>query len=51
MPWGPKPGKHETYLLGGRRIPIPRHSEIPENTAQSIIKDAVNVINGRDEPR
>lgn len=55
LSWEPKPGKqtggHDTYLLGGRRMPIPRHNEIPENTARSILSDARDVIDGRDQAR
>ncbi|MBQ1207847.1 MAG: type II toxin-antitoxin system HicA family toxin [Lachnospiraceae bacterium] len=31
-------GEHDIYTNGRERIPIPRHSEIKERLAQSIIK-------------
>lgn len=32
-------GKHTVYTLDGIRIPIPRHNEIVEGTAEGIMKD------------
>ena len=31
-------GDHEIYAKGKNRIPVPRHNEINEETAKSIIK-------------
>ncbi len=53
--WAPRSGKstgpHEDFLLGGRKIPIPRHSEIGEMLAKAIVKQAQAVIDGEDNPR
>ncbi|MGW1678737.1 hypothetical protein [Saccharopolyspora sp. NPDC002376] len=32
-------GNHTIYQLGEMRLPIPRHSEIGENTAMDIFKE------------
>ncbi len=32
--------KHDVWSNGERKIAVPRHSEINEYTAQSILKDA-----------
>ena len=32
-------GNHEVYLVGDLRIPIPRHSEVSERTANDILKE------------
>ncbi|NNJ03990.1 type II toxin-antitoxin system HicA family toxin [Streptomyces sp. PKU-MA01144] len=31
---------HEVYALGGQRLIVPRHNEIAEGTARSIIRAA-----------
>lgn len=33
-------GRHDVWSDGKKEIPIPRHAEINEHTAQSIIKQA-----------
>ncbi|MCZ7532243.1 MAG: type II toxin-antitoxin system HicA family toxin [Acidimicrobiia bacterium] len=35
--------KHELWMLGTRRLVIPRHREINEYTARGIIKEAKDV--------
>ncbi|MBN1961707.1 MAG: type II toxin-antitoxin system HicA family toxin [Deltaproteobacteria bacterium] len=35
--------RHEIFEKDGRKIPIPRHKEIKENTAKEIIKQASEV--------
>jgi hypothetical protein len=32
-------GRHTVYLLGGSRIPIPRHVEIDDNLAERIFRE------------
>lgn len=32
-------GNHTIYTLAGRRVPIPRHREIGERTAEGICKE------------
>lgn len=32
-------GDHEVFSLDGQRVTVPRHSEINELTARSILKD------------
>lgn len=32
--------KHDVWTNGERKIAVPRHSEVNEYTAQSILKDA-----------
>jgi len=44
-------GRHEVWLLNGRKIEIPRHREINELTAKGIIRTAQNVIDGKDTGR
>ena len=39
-------GKHDIYELNGHKLWIPRHSEIPEYTAEGIIKDAQKINEG-----
>jgi mRNA interferase HicA len=36
-------GDHTIYLIGGQRVPVPRHREINELTANGIIQTAENV--------
>lgn len=33
-------GNHRVYAFGDERIPIPRHTEINDRLAQSIIREA-----------
>jgi hypothetical protein len=35
---------HDVYLVGGQRVPIPRHREINEYTARSILDDLEEVL-------
>ncbi|OJV26896.1 MAG: hypothetical protein BGO26_04685 [Actinobacteria bacterium 69-20] len=48
MSWQPRPGRqrgpHEVFLLGGQVVPIPRHREIGEMLARSIIRQAERII-------
>jgi len=37
-------GKHEVWSLGGERLYIPRHREISEGVAASIIKRARSTL-------
>ena len=37
-------GKHEVWSLGGERLYIPRHREISEGVAASILKRARSVL-------
>lgn len=37
-------GKHSVYTLDGARIPIPRHNEINELTAQGIMKSCETAL-------
>ncbi|MEO3858484.1 hypothetical protein ABGB08_26520 [Acrocarpospora sp. B8E8] len=32
-------GSHEKWFAGAEAMPIPRHAEIRENTAKSILRD------------
>ena len=43
--WSPsrEGGNHELWVKGEYKIPIPRHREIREGTAKSIIKQAKKV--------
>jgi hypothetical protein len=36
--------RHDAYVLGGSRIPVPRHSEIKELTAQDILAECGSVL-------
>ncbi len=33
-------GNHSIFFKGSLKVPVPRHPEIPENTARSIRKQA-----------
>ena len=35
-------GKHDIYTNGAENIPIPRHKEINERLARSILKKIIN---------
>ena len=37
---------HDQYRINGQLIPIPRHREIKERTAQHIIDDATEATKG-----
>ena len=37
-------GSHTVYKINGLSLPIPRHREINERTAQSILADAMKQI-------
>ncbi|QNE77536.1 type II toxin-antitoxin system HicA family toxin [Streptomyces finlayi] len=39
-PEGSGRGRHETYKIGAVKVHVPRHSEIAEGTAASIIRTA-----------
>jgi hypothetical protein len=39
--------RHTVYSLGGLRLPIPRHRDINDFTAEGILKTAAQVL-GRD---
>lgn len=40
-------GKHTVYTLGGKQIPIPRHTEIGEGLTEAIRKQAGEIL-GKD---
>jgi hypothetical protein len=46
-PTGSGRGNHETYEVGGQKVPIPRHKEINEYTALRIMKDLEGTL-GKD---
>lgn len=33
-------GNHDIFSNGNKKIPVPRHKEIKENTAKDILKEA-----------
>ncbi|MDR1430605.1 MAG: hypothetical protein LBI99_00605 [Propionibacteriaceae bacterium] len=35
---------HDVYRLGGSIIPVPRHNEIQERTAEGILKECQSVL-------
>jgi predicted RNA binding protein YcfA (HicA-like mRNA interferase family) len=37
-------GQHTLYQLGSTKVSVPRHSEINEMTAQSIMKDLEDTL-------
>lgn len=42
-------GRHSVYRLDGKIVPIPRHNEIREGTAQAILRDVEAMLKeGRD---
>lgn len=42
-----KRGNHDIFILSGKTIPVPRHREINEVTAESIYKQAEEVLGKR----
>lgn len=39
---------HDKYIVNGRPVPIPRHTEIGEQLVREILKQAGNAIGGGD---
>ena len=37
-------GNHTIYLLGGERIPVPRHTEIDEGLAEKMFRECEEVL-------
>ena len=39
--------EHDIYLLAGKKIPIPRHTELDDQFAEKIFKECAEVLGGR----
>ncbi len=37
-------GSHTIYLLGGKRIPVPRHTEIDDGLAEKMFRECEEVL-------
>ncbi|HEX9519717.1 MAG TPA: hypothetical protein VF940_26520 [Streptosporangiaceae bacterium] len=37
-------GNHTIYLLGGKRIPVPRHTEIDDGLAEKMFRECEEVL-------
>ncbi|WP_227979958.1 hypothetical protein [Nocardia spumae] len=39
--------RHSIVIIDGKKVPVPRHSDVPENTTREIYKEAAEAL-GKD---